>query len=185
MRRILRYLPLSLLVLLGACSHITPYRDDRGKMAVFAEKPVESETGMASWYNDRRTASGERLDRTALTAAHKKLPFNSHVRVIDLRTNHSIIVRINDRGPYVKGRIIDLTIGGARALGIYDRGVAKVKIELLKEIPLMTQPNLHSTQAQIHRDLAAADKPKSAASTADDTPTPKHRHRRHRSTSSH
>ncbi|CAN5719199.1 hypothetical protein BH09VER1_BH09VER1_34520 [soil metagenome] len=169
MLRSLRSFLLLLLVFLGACSHnITPYKDDRGQLAVFGEKPLKIETGMASWYNDRRTASGERLDRTALTAAHKTLPFNSHVRVIDLKTGHSIIVRVNDRGPYIRGRIIDLTIGGARTLGIYERGIAKVRIEELREIPLMTKPNLHSTPAQIRRDQegAAAAKRKQGAGSA-------------------
>ncbi len=170
MPRPFRYLPLLLLAFLGACSHnVTPYKDDRGKLAVFGDKPLKTETGMASWYNDRRTASGERLDRTALTAAHKTLPFNSHVRVIDLKTGHSIIVRVNDRGPYIRGRIIDLTIGGAKALGVYDRGIAKVRIEELREIPLMTKPNLHSTPAQIKRDLAEAENAKRKTSSSTTT----------------
>ncbi len=99
--------------------------------------------GSRSWYKDKRTASGEKFDINALTAAHKKLPFGTKVKVVDLTTNKSIIVRINDRGPYKKGRVIDLSIGAARRLGMYDRGIAKVRLEVLKEIPIMDKPNLH------------------------------------------
>ncbi len=74
------------------------------RASLYDPKPVKVETGIASWYNDRRTASGERFDKKkALAAAHKKLPFGSKVRVVDLKTNKSIIVRINDRGPYKRG----------------------------------------------------------------------------------
>lgn len=76
--------------------------------------------GMASWYgpgfHGRRTASGERFNQYAMTAAHKTLPLGSLVRVTSLETNQSIIVRINDRGPYRRGYIIDLSKGAARAL---------------------------------------------------------------------
>ncbi len=80
----------------------------------------------------------------ALAAAHKSLPFGSKVRVIDLKTGKSIIVRINDRGPYIRGRIIDLTVGAARELGMYHRGIARVRIEVLREIPILEKPNLRS-----------------------------------------
>ena len=80
----------------------------------------------------------------ALAAAHKNLPFGSKVRVIDLKTGKSIIVRINDRGPYIRGRIIDLTVGAARELGMYHRGIARVRIEVLREIPILEKPNILS-----------------------------------------
>jgi rare lipoprotein A len=64
--------------------------------------------------------------------------------VIDLKTEKSVIVRINDRGPYIRGRIIDLTIGAARELGIYHRGIAQVRVEQLREIPLLEKPNLRT-----------------------------------------
>jgi len=140
-----RYFLLLLLALpLSACTtpkHI-PVSSD-GKVAIFDPKPVKVEEGMASWYKDRRTASGEPFKSQAMTAAHKKLPFGSSVRVVDLKTKKSIIVRINDRGPYVRGRVIDLTTGAARQLGIYDRGLARVRLEVLREIPIMEKPNLH------------------------------------------
>jgi rare lipoprotein A len=89
---------------------------------------VRVQTGVASWYRDHRTASGERFNVNALAAAHRSLPFGSKVRVIDLKTEKSVIVRINDRGPYIRGRIIDLTVGAARELGIYHRGIALVRV---------------------------------------------------------
>ncbi len=93
------------------------------------------EYGIASYYgpawNGRRTANGERLNLSALTAAHKSLPFNTLVRVTDLDTGKSIVVRVNDRGPYVKGRIIDLTDAAAAKLGILRKGIARVKLEVI------------------------------------------------------
>jgi rare lipoprotein A len=97
--------------------------------------PGDVQSGIASYYaaklHGRRTASGERFDANALTAAHKRLPFGSRVRVTDTRTGKSVIVEINDRGPYVKGRIIDLSPRAAKALGISKRGVARVDVEVL------------------------------------------------------
>lgn len=92
--------------------------------------------GKASWYSVRtnygtRTASGERLSNTAATAAHKTLPMGTHVRVTNLANGKSEIVRITDRGPYIKGRIIDVTVGCAERLGFHSRGVAPVKVEVL------------------------------------------------------
>ncbi len=93
---------------------------------------ARAESGIASVYDTRsgtRTASGERLNERALTAAHKTLPFGAIVRVTT-RAGRSVVVRINDRGPYVRGRIIDLTPAGARTLGF--SGLAHVKIERLR-----------------------------------------------------
>ena len=89
---------------LGACA--TKIVEPRKKTAIYDIRPVHVQTGIASWYRDHRTASGERFNVNALAAAHKSLPFGSKVRVIDLKTGKSIIVRINDRGPYIRGRII-------------------------------------------------------------------------------
>jgi rare lipoprotein A len=112
--------------------------------ALYKVETVRTERGIASWYDDHRTASGERFDVQAMTAAHRKLPFGTKVRVVDLKTEKSVIVRINDRGPYIRGRIIDLTIGAARKLGMYHRGIAKVRVEVLREIPVMRKPNLRA-----------------------------------------
>jgi rare lipoprotein A len=127
-------------VFLASCATLLP--DTTKKPALYNAEPVRVETGIASWYRDKRTASGERFQINALTAAHRKLPFGTKVRVVDLKTGKSIIVRINDRGPYIRGRIIDLTVGAARQLGIYERGIAKVRVEVLREIPILTKPNL-------------------------------------------
>ncbi|MFD2111251.1 septal ring lytic transglycosylase RlpA family protein [Thiorhodococcus fuscus] len=91
--------------------------------------------GIASYYHDslngRRTASGQVYNKNRLSAAHKTLPLGSKVRVTDTRTGRSIVVKVNDRGPFVKGRIIDLSRKAARELGIVKRGVAKVELKVL------------------------------------------------------
>lgn len=92
--------------------------------------------GWASWYgprfHGRRTANGERFNKFHLTAAHRTLPFNTRVRVTNLQNGRSIVVRINDRGPYIRGRIIDLSYAAARQLGMHQRGVIQVKVEILR-----------------------------------------------------
>jgi len=91
------------------------------------------QTGVASWYgpgfHGRRTASGERFDQNDLTAAHRNLPLGSEVRVTNLENGRSVTVEINDRGPYAKNRVLDLSKAAARRLGIIENGVAKVRIE--------------------------------------------------------
>ncbi len=128
------------LVLLASCA--TKFTEPIVRTSLYDPRPVRVETGIASWYRDHRTASGERFSNHAMTAAHRKLPFGTMVRVVDLKTGKSIIVKINDRGPFIRGRIIDLTVGAANELGTYKRGIAKVRVEVLKEIPVMTKPNL-------------------------------------------
>ncbi|MBN1355204.1 septal ring lytic transglycosylase RlpA family protein [bacterium] len=97
--------------------------------------PGESHTGTASWYgkefHGRKTASGERFNMYDLTAAHRTLPFGTKVRVTNLDNNRSVVVTINDRGPFVKNRIIDLSYGAARKLGFVKQGLARVRIQLL------------------------------------------------------
>jgi rare lipoprotein A len=92
-------------------------------------------TGMASFYADRfhgqRTASGEAFDNTALTAAHRTLPFGSLVRVSNPATGASVVVRINDRGPFTRGRTIDVSRAAAEQLGMVRAGHARVELELL------------------------------------------------------
>ena len=98
--------------------------------------PVAATTGHASWYGDefadRPTASGERYDPDKLTGAHRTLPLGSKVRVTNLQNGRSVLVIINDRGPYARRRAIDLSYGAARALGMVRRGVARVRIELVE-----------------------------------------------------
>jgi len=90
----------------------------------------------ASWYGPRfhgkSTANGETFDQSALTAAHKSLPFGTLLKITNLRNHRSVIIRINDRGPYVDGRDLDLSKATAKALGILHKGVVKVKVEELK-----------------------------------------------------
>lgn len=95
------------------------------------------ENGTASWYgpgfHGKKTASGERYDQNDLTAAHKKLPLGSEVTVTNLQTGKTVEVEINDRGPYVGGRKIDLSKEAARQLGVLHDGTAKVRIEATAE----------------------------------------------------
>jgi len=89
-------------------------------------------TGLASFYwQGTKTANGEAFDKTALTAAHRTLPFNTRVKVTHLANGRSVIVRINDRGPFKPGRIIDLSHAAAGALDMHGQGLARVKIEVL------------------------------------------------------
>ena len=93
---------------------------------------AEAQTGMASYYKSGRlTANGERFNPNGLTAAHRSLKFGTKVRVTNLRNGRSVIVRINDRGPFIGGRIIDLAYGAARAVGMHSSGVAKVRVAIL------------------------------------------------------
>lgn len=101
-------------------------------------RPLKVWHGLASWYgarfHGRVTANGETYDMNALTAAHPTLPFGSLVRVVNLKTGKSRVVRINDRGPFVEGREIDLSYETACLLGMGSRGLARVQLELL-ELP--------------------------------------------------
>ncbi len=90
---------------------------------------ASAQSGIASVYTGGRTASGERLSPGALTAAHRTLPFGTMVRVTNNRTGRSVVVRINDRGPFVRGRVIDLTPGAAQALGF--SGLADVTLDVV------------------------------------------------------
>lgn len=88
--------------------------------------------GLASFYGyHARTASGEMMNPRDMTAAHPSLSFGTHVRVTELSSRRSVVVRINDRGPFVKGRIIDLSTAAAEALGIVEQGVAMVDVEVV------------------------------------------------------
>src|SRR5579883_919864 len=100
---------------------------------VVEPQPKFTQVGLASWYGPgfhrKMTASGERFDMNDLTAAHRALPLDSVVRVTNLNNGRSVVVRINDRGPYVRGRVIDLSRGAARLLDMKEDGVAPVLIE--------------------------------------------------------
>jgi rare lipoprotein A len=99
-------------------------------------KPLSVETGKASWYgapyHNRRGSNGEIYDMNSLTAAHRTLPLGSTVRVTNLKTGHSTVVRITDRGPFIEGRIVDLSLAAAKQADVWQAGVAQVRLEVLR-----------------------------------------------------
>jgi rare lipoprotein A len=119
-----------------------PSSPETGDGAPIAKIPVPSqptiiETGLASWYGSRhhgkRTASGEDFNQEKVTAAHRTLPWGSKVKVTNLANGKSVEVRINDRGPFSQGRIIDLSRAAARSLGMVEQGITTVRIEWFPE----------------------------------------------------
>lgn len=155
---LLRCLPLVAVLLLGACAE-TELVAHTAKQVESSSRPAGqykvgqpyeiggiwyypkvdysySETGIASWYgpnfHGKRTANGEIFDQHAMTAAHRTLPMPSVVRVTNLENGRSIKVRINDRGPFKRGRIIDLSRRGAELLGFISQGTAKVRVEIVE-----------------------------------------------------
>jgi rare lipoprotein A len=111
-----------------------------GRVYVPEENTDYSAVGFASWYGDdfhgRYTANGEIFDMTAISAAHPTLPLPSYVRVTNLANNRSIVVRVNDRGPYARDRLIDVSVKTAELLGFYGHGVARVKVDYIGRAPL-------------------------------------------------
>ncbi len=121
------------------CAPAPKYRAKRsGKHRTTRSVPTSGvyQIGEASYYADkfhgRKTANGEIFNMHAMTAAHRKLSFGTKLRVTNLANGMSVMVRINDRGPFVKGRIIDLSYGAAKKIGLVQSGTAKVKLEILK-----------------------------------------------------
>jgi rare lipoprotein A len=116
-------------VVLPGCASLSP----RG--ISIEPVPGATETGEASWYgaehHGRSTASGEPFDMNALTAAHRTLPFGTRVVVTNLTNDRRVAVRINDRGPWIRGRVIDLSYAAARGLGSVSAGVVPVRIRVL------------------------------------------------------
>src|SRR5271165_6393209 len=111
-----------------------------GRTYVPNENPSYRAEGVASWYgpdfHGRLTANGEVYDMHAISAAHPTMPLPSYARVTNLDNGRSIIVRVNDRGPYVRNRIIDLSIGTAKALDFYGHGLARVRVEYVGRAPI-------------------------------------------------
>ena len=111
----------------------------RGRWYQPEEQPNYNEVGLASWYGDqfngRPTATGERFDMHALTAAHKTLPLPGLVEVTNLANGRRVVLRVNDRGPFVDNRIIDLSRGAAEALDMLNRGVGEVRVRYLGRAP--------------------------------------------------
>jgi rare lipoprotein A len=113
---------------------------DVGDIASAIERGIFAvQEGIVSWYGaqfqDRKTASGERFDAAAMTMAHPSLPFGTHVRVTNLRNGRSVVVRVNDRGPFVGRRIADLSQAAAAEIGMMRKGLARARIEVLGEAP--------------------------------------------------
>jgi rare lipoprotein A len=109
--------------------HVTA--DKTNKHAV--ETRRDASYGLASFYgHESQTASGEKFNARELTAAHRTLPFGTRLRVTDVATGRSVTVRVNDRGPFVPGRIVDVSYSAAETLGITGRGVAKVKLDVVQ-----------------------------------------------------
>lgn len=102
---------------------------------VYAGERCQGQAGIASFYgpgfHGRRTASGERFNMHAMTAAHRTLPFGTRVRVVNLGNGKAVVVRVTDRGPFVRGRVIDLSAGAARAIGVH--GLGKVCVERVRK----------------------------------------------------
>jgi rare lipoprotein A len=128
-----------------------PYVAD-GKWYYPASNERYDETGIASWYGDffhgRKTANGEVYDMNRLSAAHPTLPMPTYARVTSLRNNRSIIVRVNDRGPYKSGRIIDLSRRAAELLGFHNHGTGPVRVQYLGIAPMDGDDSVERRSAQ-------------------------------------
>ncbi len=111
----------------------------RGRTYVPAEDPSYRAEGIASWYgpdfHGGLTANGERYDMNGISAAHPTMPLPSYARVTNLDNGRSIIVRVNNRGPFVRNRLVDLSVGAARALDFYHHGTARVRVEYVGRAP--------------------------------------------------
>jgi rare lipoprotein A len=126
-----RWLLLAIAIALAACG--SSKQPEKKKRVAVAPSGVQ--TGKASWYGGKfhngPTASGETYNKRSMTAAHRSLPFGTRVRVTNLKNGRSVIVRINNRGPYSKGRIIDLSEAAAEKLDMIEAGVVPVRLERL------------------------------------------------------
>jgi len=111
----------------------TEYTEPKEEESALPQIKLYDEEGLASWYgpgfHGRKTANGERFDQYAMTAAHKELKLGSKVEVTNLETGETVLVRINDRGPYIHGRIIDVSKAAAKKLGFLHSGVGKVRVK--------------------------------------------------------
>lgn len=124
-----------LICVVVALSIYFPTSFNQARCFAYASSNIYQQTGIASWYgkrfHGRKTACGERYNMFRLTAAHRNLPFGSIVRVRNLSNGKEVTVRINDRGPYIKGRIIDLSLAAACKLRMVKKGITKVRVEVL------------------------------------------------------
>lgn len=130
----LRFMPiLYCLILINLINFL--YGEDKASVSLTKEED-QPEIGIASWYGNkfhgRTTANGETYNMYEHTAAHKTLPFNTIIKVVTLKTGLSTLVRINDRGPFIEGRIIDLSLSAAKDLNLVKEGIAEVRLEIIE-----------------------------------------------------
>ena len=127
---------LAVLLFLAACSSAPRFTKDSERTGSRYQSGASVLKGTASYYADefhgRKTANGETYDMHKLTAAHRSLPFNTSVRVTNLKNNRSVTVRINDRMPDFKNRVIDLSYGAAKQIGMIQDGIVEVRVEILE-----------------------------------------------------
>ncbi len=146
---------------------IPPSSAERTTSSPGTPEPLFVETGLASWYghpyHGRIAANGERYDMDQLTAAHRTLPFDTWVRVVNLGNDKTVAVRITDRGPFVDGRVIDLSRAAAREIDLIGPGVAKVRLEVTTMPEPSTSPvsptvGAYAVQVGAFRDRANAER---------------------------
>jgi len=125
-------------------------------------KPLVTETGIASWYgppyHNRRASNGEVYNMHAMTAAHRTFPLGSIVRVTNLKTGHAAVVRITDRGPFIPGRVVDLSLAAAQKVDVWRAGLAEVRVELMKSSAIPGSPGKWAVQIGGFPDEKAANK---------------------------
>ena len=155
-------------LLISACSHKKraknvppPPPPDATRRSTTPATVGTTESGIASWYghpyHGRRAADGETYDMETLVAAHRTLPFNTWVRVYNLSNNKTVDVRIIDRGPFVDGRIIDLSHAAAQAIDMIGPGIAQVRVEIISTPPVAA-PTAFAVQVGTFRDRANAER---------------------------
>jgi rare lipoprotein A len=125
-------------------------------------RPIATETGLASWYgppyHNRRGSNGDIYNMHAMTAAHRTYPLGSIVRVTNIKTGHSALVRITDRGPFIPGRVLDLSLAAARKLDVWQPGVAQVRVELMQASAPIASGGKWAVQIGGFADEASANK---------------------------
>jgi rare lipoprotein A len=125
-------------------------------------KPILVETGLASWYgppyHNRRSSNGKVYNMHAMTAAHRTLPLGSIVRVTNVRTHHAALVRITDRGPFIEGRILDLSLAAAKKVDVWAPGVATVRLEVLYAPAALDSGGRWAVQIGAFEEQQAADR---------------------------
>ncbi len=154
-RQLARVVLASAILVVAGCSvgqHEAPLPSPSGGVQV----------GTASWYGSAHqggtTSSGERFDQREFTAAHRTLPLGTRARVTNVANGRSVIVRINDRGPFVRGRVLDVSYGAARALGIVRCGTARVRIEVLGDPSVVTTGDVGVRSRRVRRSLRDGEK---------------------------